>query len=208
MRILKPVEHHLSEDSDIEIVFVDKPTLFGTKKELTRVPNAGRQFHLTLYITKSKGFTWDYYPSEWSRIQGKMQQNAVYIGGGETRAGQSYYFYGYQGRFFVSEIELELSDIPILISREKDTKKEKLQKEIDRIKAMAEAEGGVRTPIPDDVQILVWNRDGGKCVKCGSQELLEFDHIIPFSRGGSNSARNIQLLCQKCNRTKLDKIGG
>ena len=73
---------------------------------------------------------------------------------------------------------------------------------------MAEAESGARTAIPDDVQILVWNRDGGKCVKCGSQELLEFDHIIPFSKGGSNSARNIQLLCQACNRTKLDKIGG
>lgn len=65
-----------------------------------------------------------------------------------------------------------------------------------------------RTKIPDDVQIFVWRRDQGRCVKCGSQENLEFDHIIPFSKGGSNSARNIQLLCQKCNRTKLDEIGG
>jgi len=65
-----------------------------------------------------------------------------------------------------------------------------------------------RTRIPDDVQIFVWRRDQGRCVKCGSQERLEFDHIIPVSKGGSNSARNIQLLCQSCNRTKLDKIGG
>lgn len=64
-----------------------------------------------------------------------------------------------------------------------------------------------REPIPQGTQDIVWNRDGGCCVKCGSQENLEFDHIIPFSKGGSNSARNLQLLCQKCNREKSNKIG-
>jgi hypothetical protein len=53
----------------------------------------------------------------------------------------------------------------------------------------------------------VWNRDGGKCIECGSNENLEFDHIIPFSKGGANTYRNIQLLCQSCNRKKSDKIG-
>ncbi|HZX13435.1 MAG TPA: HNH endonuclease [Thermodesulfobacteriota bacterium] len=54
--------------------------------------------------------------------------------------------------------------------------------------------------------MYVWNRDGGKCVKCGSQEKLEFDHIIPLSKGGSNTARNVQLLCETCNRSKGDSI--
>lgn len=53
----------------------------------------------------------------------------------------------------------------------------------------------------------VWRRDEGKCVECGSNENLEFDHIIPFSKGGANTYRNIQLLCQNCNRSKSDKIG-
>lgn len=53
----------------------------------------------------------------------------------------------------------------------------------------------------------VWRRDQGKCVSCGSQEKLEFDRIIPFSKGGSNTYRNVQLLCESCNRLKSNKIG-
>ena len=64
-----------------------------------------------------------------------------------------------------------------------------------------------REPISQETQDRVWNRDGGKCVKCGSAEKLEFDHIIPFSKGGANTYRNLQLLCEKCNRTKSNKIG-
>jgi hypothetical protein len=61
--------------------------------------------------------------------------------------------------------------------------------------------------ISQQVKDLVWNRDNGKCSVCGSNEKLEFDHIIPFSKGGSNTYRNIQLLCELCNRTKTNKIG-
>lgn len=64
-----------------------------------------------------------------------------------------------------------------------------------------------REHIPTDVKDMVWNRDGGKCVQCGSNERLEFDHIIPFIKGGSNTYRNLQLLCEKCNREKSAKIG-
>lgn len=63
-----------------------------------------------------------------------------------------------------------------------------------------------RQPISDDVKLFVWQRDGGKCVRCGSQENLEYDHIIPVSKGGSSTKRNVQLLCEKCNRTKRDRI--
>jgi hypothetical protein len=59
-----------------------------------------------------------------------------------------------------------------------------------------------REVIPREVKIFVWNRDGGKCIKCGSQERLEFGHILPVSKGGGNTARNIQLLCEICNRSK------
>lgn len=63
-----------------------------------------------------------------------------------------------------------------------------------------------RQPIPDDIKMFVWQRDRGQCVTCGSKENLEFDHIIPFAKGGSNTARNLQLLCESCNRSKSDQI--
>lgn len=66
---------------------------------------------------------------------------------------------------------------------------------------------GKREFIPQDVMDKVWNRDGGKCVRCESQENLEFDHIIPYSKGGATSYRNLQLLCKKCNIEKSNKIG-
>lgn len=59
-----------------------------------------------------------------------------------------------------------------------------------------------RTGIPEEVRIAVWRRDNGRCVRCGSRERLEYDHIVPVSRGGNNTVRNIELLCETCNRSK------
>jgi hypothetical protein len=49
---------------------------------------------------------------------------------------------------------------------------------------------------------IVFTRDGGVCQCCGSSNRLEYDHITPFSCGGSSDASNIQLLCMSCNRSK------
>ncbi len=56
--------------------------------------------------------------------------------------------------------------------------------------------------IPQEVKAEVWQRDGGRCVECGDSHYLEFDHVIPLSRGGATSAANLQILCRGCNRTK------
>jgi hypothetical protein len=63
-----------------------------------------------------------------------------------------------------------------------------------------------RPRLPEAVRIEVWRRDGGRCSRCESRENLEYDHIVPLAKGGSNTARNIELLCEKCNRSKADKI--
>ena len=64
-----------------------------------------------------------------------------------------------------------------------------------------------RETIPQGVKDDVWKRDEGKCVECGSNQKLEFDHIIPFIKGGSSTYRNVQLLCEPCNRKKHSKLG-
>jgi hypothetical protein len=60
--------------------------------------------------------------------------------------------------------------------------------------------------IPDDIKRAAWDRDRGRCVRCGAVEYLEFDHVIPHSRGGANSLNNVQILCRKCNLLKGDRI--
>jgi len=83
--------------------------------------------------------------------------------------------------------------------------------------AAIEDEEGVNQPvrwgaqhrriIPTWVKLEVWKRDGGKCAKCGAAKDLHFDHIIPWSKGGSSTTpENIQLLCGKHNLQKRNKI--
>jgi hypothetical protein len=82
----------------------------------------------------------------------------------------------------------------------------KTDRRIKRAVAMMEQTSAFTAPsretIPDDVKVFVWNRDGGRCVRCGSKERLEFDHVIPVALGGASTARNLQLLCETCNRSK------
>jgi len=84
-----------------------------------------------------------------------------------------------------------------------------LQLTDEKIKGLEEAvelEADARL-IPSEVKAQVWKRDKGKCVQCGSKEHLHFDHILPYSKGGtSRDVRNIQLLCAKHNLQKSDKI--
>lgn len=89
--------------------------------------------------------------------------------------------------------------------RKQDIEKAALQELMDEGEIFPEA--NKRPPIPKEVVDAVWNRDGGKCVYCGSTENLHLDHIIPFSKGGDTSVENLQLLCQKCNLQKSNKIG-
>ena len=70
--------------------------------------------------------------------------------------------------------------------------------------------------ISDWKRDVVWNRDGGRCQKCGIECLHrtarvprwdawqrgEMDHVVPKSKGGTNDVDNLRLLCRRCNRRK------
>ena len=67
-----------------------------------------------------------------------------------------------------------------------------------------------RKHIPISIKRIVWKRDEGKCQHknnttgkiCGSNYLLEFDHIKRFRLGGEDSSQNLRLLCKAHNLWK------
>ena len=100
--------------------------------------------------------------------------------------------------FTLDEIMLKIKHA--VIGREKLFSR--MRRELEAFENIKRLDTARRERIPDSVRLFVWQRDQGKCVRCGSTEKLEFDHIIPVTKGGSNTERNIQLLCEQCNRTK------
>src|SRR5829696_3118427 len=59
--------------------------------------------------------------------------------------------------------------------------------------------------ISSEVRKYVSDRDDGQCQHCGATQNLELDHIIPLSRGGLNTEKNLQVLCAPCIRTKVSR---
>jgi hypothetical protein len=77
----------------------------------------------------------------------------------------------------------------------------------DDLTLPAKANAPRRRVIPTKVKLEVWKRDGGKCVVCGATDELHFDHVVPYSKGGTSLvAENVQLLCARHNLEKRDKI--
>lgn len=137
----------------------------------------------------------------------RKKSNGEKIGYGEDPLGVYLYkntLYGIDtNKYYGKEIELMIKEHYY----KHDEKFKKLQKEIELFESSDKnIKKSSREPIPEKVRFSVWRRDEGKCVKCGSNKGIEFDHIIPFSKGGSNTERNLQLLCEKCNRQKSSKI--
>ncbi len=108
----------------------------------------------------------------------------------------------FKGEFYWDNEGHSEEEMNVLLLDKIYQKEKKLIRAKARISQQESAASGARDSIPDDVKMFVWQRDSGRCVKCGGQRNLEFDHIIPLCKGGSNTARNIQLLCEDCNREK------
>lgn len=108
--------------------------------------------------------------------------------------------------YYWDDDDLDAEAVALLVwdrTRRQDARIDRLRK----VRATEEAVGVARRErIPEDVRLFVWQRDGGRCVRCASEEDLQFDHVIPVARGGGNASENVQILCGSCNRAKSDHI--
>ena len=65
--------------------------------------------------------------------------------------------------------------------------------------------------IPLSIRVKVLSRDNFRCIFCGKSPAtdigtkLHIDHIVPFSKGGTNEMKNLQTLCEKCNLGKSNQ---
>lgn len=62
--------------------------------------------------------------------------------------------------------------------------------------------------ISKEIKFQVWQRDNGKCTKCGSSRHLNYDHIKPYALNGDSSLGNLRLLCFHCNQRQAIKTFG
>ena len=56
--------------------------------------------------------------------------------------------------------------------------------------------------VSNETREAVFERDGNRCLKCGSSNDLSIDHVVPLSKGGDNNTDNLQTLCKTCNSSK------
>ncbi len=110
--------------------------------------------------------------------------------------------------YFTRENDLAADDVKALALEDENKKRLQLEKAHALMAMRMQLDSRAkRQPIPQQVKIVVWQRDQGRCVECGSSSGMEYDHIIPLCMGGSNTARNLQLLCSTCNRRKGGSLG-
>lgn len=63
-----------------------------------------------------------------------------------------------------------------------------------------------RRPISGTLRRQVWDRDEWTCQHCGTHKNLTVDHIMPWSKGGSDDLDNLQTLCGTCNSSKGARV--
>lgn len=105
----------------------------------------------------------------------------------------------FEQRVYREDEDLEGDDVLALV-RERERRR---RRRLERAHAALAADGTPRRePIPRELRLAVFRRDGGRCAECGCAFDLQYDHVIPVALGGASTLANLQLLCSVCNQSK------
>ena len=77
-----------------------------------------------------------------------------------------------------------------------------IREALEALERAGETPRAPRPAIPMWLRWKVYARDGYKCVQCFRRWGLTCDHIVPVSKGGETTERNLQTLCGPCNSRK------
>lgn len=110
-------------------------------------------------------------------------------------------YWMFEGNFYWTTETLDARDVLALVrERERNA-----QRKLERARTLLEVDDSPRLhrqSITREMRRAVYERDGGRCVECGSTFDLQYDHVIPVVMGGASTVDNLQLLCSRCNRDK------
>lgn len=133
------------------------------------------------------------------RLEASQAETPALVG---FDAGRRRRWWWFRDDFYWEDDGYEPAEVKALVLERLSQRERRVKRAVALMEQGETSVEAARAAIPDDIKAFVWNRDGGRCVRCGSQERLEFDHVIPVSLGGSSTARNLQVLCEACNRGK------
>lgn len=167
--------------------------IFSRKVYRFRCKQGGREIQQEKFLTEK----------EYQSLLAKQQEDPVNL---LTDGVSGRTWWMFRDRFYWEDDGLRKIEVKALLL-ERIRKDERRIKRAIRLMEQENLPHTAREPVPGAVREFVWRRDQGRCVKCNSEEDLEFDHIIPVSKGGSNTEKNIQLLCVTCNRSKGANLG-
>jgi hypothetical protein len=154
---------------------------------------------LSRYVFVSGGFELTLSKERYAGLAARQQETPVEVAYDEERR-RTYWLF--DGEFYWEDEGYDETEVKALVLERRSQKQRRVERAVALMQQTQAMEGATRAAIPDEVRIFVWKRDGGRCVACGGNQRLEFDHVIPLALGGANTARNLQLLCEACNRSK------
>lgn len=102
-------------------------------------------------------------------------------------------FWWYCGRFYRDDEGRAVDDVRAIVFNAHLRRREEIER-ADRIPRIA-----------PDVLLAVWDRDGGRCHDCGSDDTLEFARFVPLAEGGSSSVDNLLVVCADCSRGRSEE---